>query len=75
MEAQAILTSSHFIRNELLVAVDTTQDIERKTFYDGQDIKVLLFIVYKIKFKFLISLNTRVRHIRKSSLGIYFSHR
>ena len=36
--------------------------------------KVLLFIVYKTKFKLLISLNTRVRHIRKCSLGAFFSY-
>ena len=74
MEAQAIPTSLHFIRAELEVAFDlyqekdTPQDIERETIYDRQDIKVLLFIVYKIKVKFPISI--RVRYIRKSPLGI-----
>ena len=53
----------------------TTQDIERKTLYDQQEIKVLLFIVYKIKLKFLIILKTRVCYIRMSSLGLFFSYR
>ena len=44
-------------------------------FYDRQDIKVPLFIVYKLKLKFIISFNTRVRYIWKSSLGIFFSYR
>ena len=57
-----------------MVAVDlyqekyTSQIIEIKTLYDRQDIEVLLFIVNKIKLKFISSLNTRVRYIRKFSL-------
>ena len=79
MEAQAILTSFHFIRSGLVVAAKlhqekgTPQDIERKTLYDKQDIKGLLFIYHKIKLKFPIILSTRVRYIRKSSLGMFFS--
>ena len=57
-----------------MVAVDlyqekyTSQIIEIKTLYDRQDIEVLLFIVNKIKLKFISSLNTRVRYITKFSL-------
>ena len=36
--------------------------------------KVLLFIVYKTKFQLLISLNTRVRYIRKCFLGAFLSY-
>ena len=35
---------------------------------------MLLFIGYKIEFKFLIILNTRVRYVRKSSLGAFLSY-
>ena len=78
MEAQAILTSLHFIGAELVAAVDLykeqniPQNIER---IERQDIKVLLFIVFKIKLKLLISLNTRVCYKMKfkSSLGSFFS--
>ena len=45
------------------------QDIKRN---DRQDINVQLFIVYKMKLKFPVSLNRRVRYITKSSLGIFF---
>ena len=37
-----------------------------------QDINVQLFVVYKMKLKFPVSLNTRVRYITKSFLGIFF---
>ena len=53
--SQAIITTLHFIRAELVVAADyiprknAPQDIERKTLYDRQDIKVLLFLSYKLK--------------------------
>ena len=56
MEAQAILTSLHYFRAELVV-------LKRK----GQHIKVLLFIGQKIEFKFFIIVNTWVGYIRKSS--------
>ena len=78
MEAQAILTSLHFVRAELVIAVDLYQEKihhkilkENKTLYDRQDIEVLLFIVHKIKLKFLFSLSTRVHDKRKSFLGIF----
>ena len=77
MEAQAILTSLHFIGAELVAAVDLykekiiPQDIERN---ERQDIKVLLFIVNKIKLKLLISINTSVCYITESSLGTFFSY-
>ena len=62
MEVQAILTTFHFIRSKLAVAVDfipkksAPQDIERKTLYDRDDINVLLFTGDKIKLKLLIIL-------------------
>ena len=81
METQAILTSFHFIRkwvsgrSKFTPTKSTPQDIERKTLYDRQDIKVMLFIGHKIKLKFLIIPNMEVRYIIKSSLGIFFSYR
>ena len=69
MKAQAILTSLHFVRAELVIAVDLYQ--EKIHHNDRQDIEVLLFIVLKIKLKFLFSLSTRVHDKRKSFLDIF----
>ena len=56
MEAQAILTSLHFIwaelvqrRNWFIQRKNTSQIIERKTLYNRQDIEVLLSIDNKLK--------------------------
>ena len=78
MKAQAILTSLHFIGAELAAAVDLYKEKIYTTRYwkkwtTGHNIEVLLVTVCKIKLKFLISLNTRLCYITKSSLGIFFS--
>ena len=60
MEAQAILTSLHFIGAELVVAVESDKEKYTTRYWKNKNNKTLEFcysVFCKIKLKFLISVN------------------